>query len=325
MRKSNHKYIWGIVFVLILSIIITAGLYISNVKQMSPTENAEVIALVPEEVEPEGQPADNSGADTNSSATGDSETIQIEVPSGNAQARVQGGSVGTEQRQVGLLKAEMQVEDDVQIWATDTCVDIFDKYYKGTEAAGTANEVTVENAGNIDDMNLIAPGTESDYTFWVKNTGKVGIDYQVSFEEIHTKNYSIPIEVRVKHGETYILGNKNSWEKISALDTLEHEGHLSVKNYARYTLEWRWPFESSDAYDTYLGNEAVNKVLEQQIIIHTYGEGYDKPIYETFSVMGVKTGDAANVLLWMIIALLALVVVLYIRRKRDEKETDTRE
>ena len=69
------------------------------------------------------------------------------------------------------MEAEMITEDEKQIWTTKTSVDIFDKYYYGTAQAGTEDEVTVENAQSVDRMNLIAPGTESSYEFWVKNTG----------------------------------------------------------------------------------------------------------------------------------------------------------
>ena len=173
----------------------------------------------------------------------------------------------------------------------------------------------------VDDMDLIAPGTDNDYVFWVKNTGQVGIDYRVWFEEHNTWGYHLPLEVRVKCGDTYILGSKNKWEPIDKLDYLEHEGHLSVKHYAQYTLEWRWPFErGDDEHDTYLGDTAVNKVLEQEIIIHTYGEGYDRPIYETFSVMGVKTGDAAPVFLWLLLLIIAVITIWYIQKKKRKEE-----
>ena len=153
----------------------------------------------------------------------------------------------------------------------------------------------------------------------MKNTGQVGLDYRVWFEEHNTDGYYFPLEVRVKYGDTYILGSEKTWEPIDKLDSLEHEGHLSVKHYAQYTLEWRWPFErGDDVYDTYLGDTAVEKLLEQEIIIHTYGEGYDRPIYETFSVTGVKTGDAANILLWLILLIIAAVAAWYIQKKKKQ-------
>lgn len=306
--SPNKKLIWGIVLALLLAIAASAGIYVSNLKETTPTENENVIALVPEESDV--QTGDDTAENADAASTED-ETVQVEVPKSTLRKGTTYTAVKNEKRQVGTLDAEMTVEDDVQIWQSETHVDIFDRTYYGTKAAGTENEITVENEGH---KNLIAPGTEEEYTFWVKNTGQVGIDYWVSFEEHDTPGYDIPLEVRVKCGDAYILGSKNKWEPMEKLDFLKHEGHLSVKNYAQYTLEWRWQFEIDDEYDTYLGNEAVNKDIVQEIIIHTYGEGYDRPIYETFSVTGVKTGDSANVLLWIILLILAIVAMYFIRK-----------
>ena len=296
----NKKTIWGLVLVLLLAITVSAAVFVSNVKKHAPTEMDTVINLVPEDEEAAKESADK---DTTESQTeqdsSNDEIIHIEVPKSNLKNGTTYRAVSREEkRQVGTLDAEMIVEDEVQIWESETHVDIFDRAYYGTKEAGTENEITVENLGK---KNLIAPGTEEEYVFWVKNTGQVGIDYWVSFEEHNTSGYDIPLEVRVKCGDSFILGSKNKWEPIDKLDFVKHEGHLNIKNYARYTLEWRWQFERDDEYDTYLGNEAVGKDIVQEIVIHTYGEGYDRPIYETFSVMGVKTGDAANIVISLFI------------------------
>ena len=326
MKNNNHKYLWGIVFVLFLAVVITASVYISTVKQMTPTENEDVIALVPENTED----TETAGESDSVNESEDASVTQIETPKSTLKNGANGtGTVGTDKRQVGTLDAEMTVEDENTAWSTMTKVNIFKKAYRGTKTAGTENELTVENAGDVDDMDLIAPGTENDYTFWVKNTGQVGLDYCVWFEEHNTDGYEIPLEIRVKCGNHYILGSKEAWEPIDTLESLEHEGHLSVKQYAQYTLEWRWPFErGEDVYDTYLGDTAVEKLLEQEIIIHTYGEGYDRPIYEMFTVTGVKTGDETSAWLWSVIAVLALAAVLRTLKKMKQcgkKEAEDRE
>lgn len=318
MKNNNHKYLWGMVAALFLAVVLTASVYISNVKQMTPTENEDVIALVPDNTE-----STESAEDTEAAGNPEEASItQVETPKSSLKngANSSGGTY-TGQRQVGTLDAEMTVEDENTVWSTMTKVNIFRKAYRGSKEAGTQNELTVENGMEEDDRNLIAPGTENDYTFWVKNTGQVGLDYRLWFEEHNTKGHELPLEVRVKCGEHYLLGSKDAWESIDALDSLEHEGHLSVKHYAQYTLEWRWPFErGEDVYDTYLGDTAVEKLLEQEIIIHTYGEGYDRPIYETFAVMGIQTGDTASMLLWIVLAVFALAVLVYTRKrlKKDD-------
>ena len=178
-----------------------------------------------------------------------------------------------------------------------------------------------------------SPGTGSEYTFWVKNTGETDISYRVSFDENQYGSMEIPLEVRVKCGDDYFLGNATEWASIHDLENVNHSGKLREKNYARYTLEWRWPFEIDDVYDTSLGNQAVKELLEQEIIIYTYGEGEDIPIFDTIISTGesildtiipssVKTGDGANAVLWAGIALCCggtLVILLVARRKKEGK------
>lgn len=325
-KKQFSKYIWMIVFVLVLLIAVSAGFFVSKLKNVTPTDGEDVIALVPEDGEEETGESNSPETDSEENVT------KIDVPKSSGAASKKGGQTATrqEKRQVGLQEAEMTVEDERQVWKTETEIDIFDKYYKGTKEAGTRNEITVENGG-YDDMNLIAPGTENTYIFWVKNTGQVGIDYTVTFEEHQKPIHTIPLEVRVKCGDTYLLGKENQWVSIHELDDLTHEGHLSVKHYAQYSLEWRWPFEideAHDEFDTSLGDLAVTKNLEQEIIIRTYGEGYDRPIYEMFSVAGVKTGDAANTFVYIILMLaaIAVLVLLFVfKKKKDEDKEEEKE
>lgn len=332
MKRSNHRYIWGIAFALFLAVAITASVYISNVKQMVPMENEDVIALVPMEDDAQTEELDSEVP----SEQNDKEIVKVGVPQSTLKNGAKTGGTVTQQRQIGSKKAEMTTEDDVQVWGTETAVDIFKKYYTGTAEAGTEGEVTVENTGKVDNRKLIAPGTESEYTFWVKNTGETDISYRVYFEENQYGSMEIPLEVRVKCGDEYFLGNNSEWASIHELETVDHSGKLREKNYARYTLEWRWPFEIDDVYDTALGNQAVKELLEQEIIIYTYGEGEDIPIFDTIVSTGgsildtiippvVKTGDAANALLWIGVELFcgaALVVLLVVRRKKEGKGSE---
>lgn len=262
-------------------------------------ENEDVIALVPAEDDAQTEELDSEVP----LEQNDKENVKVEVSKSTLKNGAKTAGTVIQQRQIGLKKAEMITEDDVQVWGTETAVDIFKKYYTGTAEAGTEGEVTVENAGDVDDRKLIAPGTESEYTFWVKNTGETDISYRVYFEENQYGSMEIPLEVRVKCGDEYFLGNNREWASIHELETADHSGKLHEKNYARYTLEWRWPFEIDDVYDTSLGNQAVQELLEQEIIIYTYGEGENIPIFETIISSGVKTGDASNVLLWIGVAL----------------------
>ena len=329
MKRSNHRYIWGIVFTLFLAVVITASVYISNMKQMMPTENDDVISLVPVKDDTQTEELDSDVP----LGQNEKEISKVGVPQSTLKNGAKTGGTTTIQRQIGSKKAEMTTEDDTKVWDTETAVDIFQKYYTGTAEAGTEGEVTVENTGDVDNRKLIAPGTGSEYTFWVKNTGETDISYRVSFDENQYGSMEIPLEVRVKCGDDYFLGNATEWASIHELETVDHSGKLREKNYARYTLEWRWPFEIDDVYDTSLGNQAVKELLEQEIIIYTYGEGEDIPIFDTIISTGesildtiippsVKTGDGANAVLWAGIALCCggtLVILLIARRKKEGK------
>ena len=319
MKRSNHRYIWGIVFTLFLAVVITASVYISNMKQMMPTENDDVIALVSVEDDTQTEELDSDVP----LGQNEKEITKVGVPGSTLKNGAKTSGTTTVQRQIGSKKAEMATEDDTKVWGTETAVDIFKKYYTGTAETGTEGEVTVENAGDVDNRKLIAPGTESEYTFWVKNTGETDISYRVYFDENQYGSMEIPLEVRVKCGDTYFLGSASEWASIHDLETVNHSGKLREKNYARYTLEWRWPFEIDDVYDTSLGNQAVHELLEQEIIIYTYGEGEDIPIFETIISTGIATGDAANMALWAGIALFcgaALVVLFVVKRKKNTEE-----
>lgn len=353
MKDGKQKYIWGLVFVLFLAVVITVSVYISNVKNMAPTENAEVIALVPEE---SGETENVEGNDgSNEDQNGNQEAKNEQAVAGNsvtkkgssntiskknAQTVIGTAGVRLEEEIVGSLEPEMTVQDEKRTWTTRTEVDIFRTEYEGTEASGTSEEITVQNAMEVDRMKLIAPGTENEYVFWVKNTGQTDIVYRVWFEEHGQEGFMLPLEVRVKHGNKYVLGTEDSWLPIAELNTFAHEGSLREKNYAQYTLEWRWPFErEDDVADTYLGDTAVNQVIQQEIIIHTYGEGdpvsiyetveypYGDIIYELFGVNSPKTGDSSKAVLWtaLVIGSLLLVIVIIMKKRKEEYQEENSE
>ena len=93
-----------------------------------------------------------------------------------------------------------------------------------------------------------------------------------------------------------------------------------------YALDWRWPFErfdgegldSNDAYDTMLGNLAVDEDLKLHIIIRTMAY--------VDEAEPVPTGDNSNVYLWGGVAVAALVgifVLLIIMRRNKKKDENT--
>ena len=306
MEKKSKKQIWMIVFALLLAIAISVGIVVSELKKRMPTEGDEVISLLPEI---------DDDVDLNESSNDNSEgNDKVGNNTNDSKGRAEQTRSALMQR---TLYAQMSTEDEEQAWGSTTLVDIFDEFYQNKE-----EDNSVENGGS-DSMNLIAPGTEDSYTFWVKNSGEVSLDYKVWFEQIQTEGYDIPIEVRVKSGDAYVVGTEDTWVDIQVLDSFEESSKLKVKNYAQYTLEWRWPFEVDDDYDTYLGNEAVVKNIEQTIIIHTYGETTEGSAWGGLGIGGVQTGDSTMIIGWGALAVvMAVVIILLLREKKEEKERE---
>lgn len=157
--------------------------------------------------------------------------------------------------------------DEKKIWSTKTQVDIFSASYKNDQGI-----LTVESENND---KVFAPGTGDSYTFWLKNTGNVPMDYTLEFEALFSpKNVKIPVKAKIKsYNGDWLLGEKDKWGDVLKLNNVEDRATLGVNQYAKYTLDWQWVFERGyDLYDTYLGNRAVNEDLSLTIIIKTVAE-----------------------------------------------------
>ena len=179
------------------------------------------------------------------------------------------------------------VEDKEQVWGTETRIDLFD-----TEYHGIGRDVTVQS-GNGD--RLIAPGTESEYTFKLKNTGNVAMDYSVNIDvQLHQGGNEIaldefPLGVRLRHysGE-YLLGDGKTWVSVKELEDYLEEDTLAVNNYAWYSIEWKWLFEEDiiddhghlqtnvgDELDTLLGNVSAETPVNLSVSISTLAQPND--------------------------------------------------
>lgn len=224
------------------------------------------------------------------------------------------------------------IEDQNGIWKGQTSVDIFAQSYMGTAEADSADKITVENGGS-DEEKLIAPGTEKSYTFQITNPRETDVRYFVSFKEENTSE-KLPLEVRIRCGENFFLGGEEKWETIDVLNPAVHEGVLEKNSSEKYTLEWRWVFEKDDVYDTFLGNEAVEKLLEQKILIDVQGEassvpGEKEPYHpvenennrEEVPIQPINTGDQNKIYLWIFLLFLtALGILIFLLIRMGKKE-----
>ena len=206
--------------------------------------------------------------------------------------------------------------DDNVVWSTNTEVEIFRISYEDGEANITVNSANGDK--------VIAPGTENEYTFYLKNTGNIPVVYTVWMEaEFSKEDAPIPVEVKVNDfGGRYYIGTESLWEDVLRLNEFKQSGELSVNNYASYTLNWQWLFENGmDEYDTYLGNLAGEEDVTLIIKIHTVASA------DADAMGGMPTtGDETPVtLLWVVLALSSglLILVLFLGRKKKPDEENS--
>ena len=200
--------------------------------------------------------------------------------------------------------------DENVVWSTDTQVEIFRVSYENGQ-----QEITVNSA---DGDKLIAPGTENSYTFKLKNTGNVPVDYTVEVDAFVTPgDYTIPVDARLaRYDGLWVVGGSEEWVDTAALDAAEDSDSLSAGNFTYYTLDWRWPFDGNDELDTLLGSAEEDITLT--IVIRTVatantdgGGGLTPP----------QTGDLSMGTLWAILAggsLVMILILLFTRKKEDE-------
>lgn len=202
--------------------------------------------------------------------------------------------------------------DENTVWSGETEVEIFRLSYDNG-----SGDVTVQSSNGD---KLLAPGTENTYTFALQNTNNTNVAFDMNMEAYlsHGEN-SIPVQVRVYDYEgQYFAGSADQWAEPLALNDVVDSGTLKPNHSHIYHLQWQWPFEGDDAYDTMIGNLAVDKDITLKIVINT------RASYTPQEGGGVpQTGDNSQLLLIsiiMVLSLAALLLLLFLRPKREEKD-----
>ena len=115
-----------------------------------------------------------------------------------------------------------EVSDDNTVWTTNTQVEIFKLSYENGEA-----NITVQSS---DGEKVFAPGTENSYTFKLKNTGNVALDYTVDIDAYFTPGETvIPITARVnRYDGKWLVGSGDSY-----VDIPPSTAHLTAQLWAQ--------------------------------------------------------------------------------------------
>lgn len=215
-------------------------------------------------------------------------------------------------------KASFEVLDDNQVWGTDTEVEIFKVTY--------SNDKEIITVQSDNEEKVIAPGTSNSYTFKLKNTGEVAIDYIVDVDAYITPGeITIPIDTRlVRYDGKWIVGDIDSFDTVEELDIAEDQGTLGAGRYGYYTLDWAWPFESgNDIHDTMLGDMAAEgEDITFTIEIHTVATRGRNPD-ATDGLLSIQTGDQANlpVLITATVGAVVILFILIVLRKKESTKS----
>lgn len=182
--------------------------------------------------------------------------------------------------------------------------------------------ITVKSAfGN----HVVAPGTENSYDIYVRNVGKVPISYVLEAQsritfDVNGKQIEIPIKANFSDpNNNYLLGSENEKVSLAKLDKLKDSSGLSPEHQAKYTLNWSWPFDGDDEFDTLLGNMAAEGEELTVKVAFSVAASYD-PNAEGGTLM---TGDSTNIGLWValfVTSTFTLIILLFLRKKENDEE-----
>ncbi len=271
-RKSNYSgIVWLTAVILLIFILLTAALVFSilngfTLKEAPPRIeiDIEINAGLPwgmgdhggttETTPGETTPPATTPGETTPPETTPSETNPPETTPGETITTTPLETTGTQVTE-RPIRPNVDVVDSNAYWSGDTVVEIFRASYENESGV-----LTVRSAFND---KVIAPGTANSYYFDIKNTGNVGVDYTVQTfaeltSEVSGKSFLIPLEVRFyRMGGDYMLGSEQDYESMYEINGLKQQGELGKNRYARYVLDWQWPFEGNDELDTMLGNLAA--------------------------------------------------------------------
>ena len=312
MAKTNNsktKWIWLSVLILLVCVAATTIAFFSRLDSFL-LDDEGAISLITE---------NTSGIDDSTDETEDTQgsgTTATQAPTTEQEPTNNSDTTGmstdpstadtTPQVTQPPKKPGFEASDDNTVWSTNTQVEIFRISYVNGE------QVITVNSDNGD--KVIAPGTENSYTFKLKNTGNVALDYTVEIDAYFAPaDIVIPITGRLnRYDGTWVVGGRDEYIAVPVLDAAEDKGTLGAGKYTYYTLDWLWPFESgNDELDTMLGNLATEQDLTFTIVIKTTATESSDP-YDDSGITPPQTGDNTNLTLWIVLAVSSFAMMMFL-------------
>ena len=324
-NNSKTKWIWLSVLILLVCVVATTIAFVSRLDRFL-LDDEGAISLITEDT----SGTDNSTDETED--TQDTDTAATQAPTTEQEPTNNSDTTGasrdpstadtTPQVTQPPRNPGFEASDDNTVWSTNTQVEIFRISYVN------GDQIITVNSDNGD--KIIAPGTENSYTFKLKNTGDVALDYTVEVDAYFTPaDIEIPITGRLnRYDGKWVVGGKDEYAKVPVLDTAEDNGTLGAGKYTYYTLDWLWPFESgNDELDTMLGNLATEQDLIFTIVIKTTATESDNP-YDDSGITPPQTGDNTNLALWITLAVSSFAMMIFLlffqnkEKRRYDAEAD---
>lgn len=287
MSQSNNKTrkIWLIALILALCVVVTVIVFIRRLDSFF-LDDSGAISLITENHSEYDSNTNNPTHDT-----------QQQQPSGTTDSRHEN-------------HPNFRTEDGQAVWTTNTSVEIFRMSYENGE-----HVVTVKS--NHGDK-IIAPGVDNSYTFKLKNTGDVALDYTMDMDIRFTSDEAeIPMEIRVRRYDgVWVFGREEEYIPVSLTKTTGDSATLGAGKYTYYTLDWMWPFESgNDDWDTMLGNIAVQEDVAVVVSIRTTAMESINP-GDASGILPPKTGDNTGILIWILLLICTAVLLLVLGREQ---------
>ena len=296
-KQNKSKIIWLFVLILFICVAVTTLAFTDLLDIFLPNDEG-AISLIPEETgDPAATEPSTDGVPDPTAGTEPTETEPVRNP-------------------------EIQIGDNQTRWDTDTQIELFKVSYENGEQIITVH--------SDDGDKVIAPGTENTYTFKLKNTGDVALDYKVKVEACCTPaDAGIPVTGRLcRYDGEWVVGGKENYVPAAQLNNAADRATIGAGKFTYYTLDWRWAFESgNDELDTLLGSMAKDQDISFTIVIKTTATESSDPDHDG-GITSPQTGDDFNVILWIVLVIGSLMMTLFLlfadkkEKRRDETEAE---